>query len=112
MDKDGRPSGSVLRVFEARSKTGCAETLAEKFTTTSVEVVQGQPGNQGYFFGRSIQSEDDVFMFVSVWKDLAAIKVLFGEDWESSYLPPGYADLIEDCSLKHIALARDWYSSE
>jgi len=34
----------------------------------------------------------------------------FGADWESSFLPPGYSELIEGCSVKHFALRTDWHS--
>ena len=81
--------GSILRVFEARAKPGCADSLAKKFATTSVDVVRNQPGNQGHFFGKSVSDEDDVFLFVSVWRDLNAVKTRFGDDWESSFLRPG-----------------------
>jgi hypothetical protein len=66
-------SGSILRVFEARAKLGCADSLAKKFATASVDVVRNQPGNQGHFFGKSVSDEDDVFLFVSVWRDLNAL---------------------------------------
>lgn len=101
-------SGSVLRVFEARVKAGQAETLREKFATTSVDVVLNQPGNQGHFLAKQISDDGETLVFVSVWKDLASVKNLFGDDWESSYLPPGYADIIEEFSVKHIALEWDW----
>ena len=81
-------SGSIMRVFEARAKPGCADSLATKFATTSVDVVKNEPGNQGHFFGKSVSSEDDVFVFVSVWRDLAVVKARFGDDWESSFLRP------------------------
>ena len=67
-------SGSILRVFEARAKPGCADSLAKKFATTSVDVVRNQLGNQGHFFGKSVSDEDDVFLFVSVWRDLNAVQ--------------------------------------
>jgi hypothetical protein len=105
-------SGSILRVFEARAKRGCADSLAKKFATTSVDVVGNQPGNQGHFFGKSVSDEDDVFLFVSVWRDLNAVKTRFGDDWESSFLPPRYSELIEECSVKHFALRTDWHSGE
>lgn len=110
MSDDKTFSGSILRVFEARAKQGCADTLAKKLATTSVDVVRSQPGNQGYFFGKSISDENDVFVFVSVWKDLVSIKKLFGEEWESSFLPPGYSELIEECCIRHVVLGRDWLS--
>lgn len=112
MSNDKTFGGSILRIFEARAKQGCADTLAKKLATTSVDVIRNQSGNQGYFFGKSISDESDVFVFVSVWKDLASIKKRFGEEWESSFLPPGYSELIEECSIKHVALGRDWHSNE
>ena len=104
--------GSILRVFEARSKPGCADSLAKRFATTSVDVVRNQPGNQGHFFGKSVSDEGDVFLFVSIWRDLKAVNRRFGGDWESSFLPPGYSELIEVCSVKHFALRTDWHSGE
>ena len=89
------------------------DLLAKKFAMTSVDVVRNQPGNQGHFFGKSVSDEDDVFLFVSVWRDLNAVKTRFGDDWESSFLPPGYSDLIEECSVKHFALRmRPWAGKE
>jgi quinol monooxygenase YgiN len=110
MSDDKTFNGSILRVFEARAKQGCADTLAKKLATTSVDVVRNQPGNQGHFFGKSISDENDVFVFVSVWKDLVSIKKFFGEKWENSFLPPGYSELIEECSIRHVVLGRDWLS--
>lgn len=97
-------SGAVLRLFEARAKQGRADELAQKLATTSVEVVRDKPGNQGYFFGRGVAGDDDVLVFASVWRDLDAVKELFGADWQSSYLPAGYADLIDACSVRHFGL--------
>jgi hypothetical protein len=44
MSDDKTFDGSILRVFEARAKPGCADSLAKKFATTSVDVVRNQPG--------------------------------------------------------------------
>ena len=107
-----RPWPPPLCFLAERKAAGCADSLAKKFATTSVDVVRNQPGNQGHFFGKSVSNEDDVFLFVSVWRDLNAVKTRFGTDWESSFLPPGYSDLIEECSVKHFALRTDWHSGE
>ena len=102
--------GPVLRIFEVRTKPNCAGKLLENFATTSSQVVVGEPGNNGYFFGRCIE-RDNVVLFVSVWKDLAAIQSKFGRDWQVSYLPDGYADLIEDCTVRHFDLPGGWHVS-
>ena len=93
---------SILRVFEVRAKPGQADLLKQKLSDTSVSVVDGEPGNLGYFFGENISSDGNDLVFISVWKDLDSIKVRFGKDWEASYLPEGYDKLIESCSIRHI----------
>lgn len=93
---------SILRVFDVRAKPGKAELLKQKLSDTSVSVVRGKPGNLGYFFGENISSDGSDLVFISVWENLESIKSLFGDDWEKSYLPEGYEDIIETCSIKHI----------
>lgn len=92
----------IMRVFEVRSKPGRAATLKQKLSATSVAVVDGKPGNLGYFFGESLSSDDNDLVFISVWEDLHSIESLFGEAWQESFLPEGYDELIESCSIKHI----------
>ena len=93
---------SILRIFEVRAKPGNVEALKQKLSTTSVSVVNGKPGNLGYFFGENISSGENDFVFISVWEDLESVKSLFGEEWEASFLPEGYDEIIESCSIRHI----------
>ena len=91
----------VLRVFEVRAKPDASGELKEKLSHTSIAVVKGEPGNQGYYFGELQQSDDRDLVFISVWSDMEAVKRRFGEDWAESFLPEGYEELIESCSVKH-----------
>lgn len=100
--------GTIMRLFRARAKNGRAAELLEKFATTSVDVVQDEPGNEGYFFGRGAALNEDTVMFASFWKDLDAVKQRFGPDWQRSFLPPGYEDLMVECSVEHICLSSGW----
>lgn len=112
MQTDYEIARPILRVFEARAKDGRVEELVQKLATTSVGVVAGKPGNGGYFFGRGVEADKDVVLFVSVWKDLNAVKDRFGEEWASSFLPPGYADIIADCRVRHYELTEGWHAQE
>ncbi|MEM9331676.1 MAG: antibiotic biosynthesis monooxygenase family protein [Pseudomonadota bacterium] len=103
---------TILRIFEVKTKPGCAERLLANFETTSAEVVQNEPGNRGYFFGKSIEGDEDVVMFVSVWKDLEAVKARFGEDWQTSFMPNGYEALIDRCSIRHLHVGSDWHVAD
>ena len=100
--------GPLLRIFEVRTKPGCADTLLQNFATTSADVVRGRPGNCGYFFGRCVQGAESTVMFVSVWESLDAVKARFGDDWQVSFMPDGYEDLIEDCHVRHFDMAEGW----
>ena len=101
-------TGPIMRLFEVRVKPGCADDLMGKFATTSADVVRHEPGNKGYFFGQGVAADGDVVVFASFWRDLEAIKQRFGADWQTSFLPPGYEDLIEDCSVRHIDVGGGW----
>lgn len=101
--------GRVLRIFEVQVKEGHVEQLLENFATTSAKVVEGHPGNKGYFFGRCIQGGENMVMFVSMWDDLDAVKRRFGDDWQVSYLPVGYEDLIDSCSIRHVDVSYGWH---
>ena len=94
----------VLRVFEVRARAGCVDALTDKLSRTSVSVVKGKPGNEGYYFGRLEDSDGHDLVFVSVWANSEAIKQHFGKDWASSFLPEGYDALIESCSIKHYSV--------
>ena len=105
----GDQQGPILRLFEVRTKPGCADRLLENFATTSADVVRDEPGNEGYFFGRGIETGTDTVVFASIWADLGAIKERFGADWQVSFLPEGYEDLIEHCSVRHIDMSAGWH---
>ena len=108
MPGDQVAASPIMRLFEVRVRPGSAEELLENFATTSAAVVSGEPGNLGYFFGRGI-GDDDVVIFTSLWKDLDAIKERFGDNWQQSYLPPGYDDLIATHNLRHIDMSAGWH---
>ena len=105
----GAEQGPILRLFEVHAKPGQAAILLEKFATTSAAVVADQPGNAGYFFGQGMLGAEDRVIFASLWSSLEAIQQRFGAQWQDSFLPPGYEDLIAQCSIRHIDLSGGWH---
>lgn len=97
-----RLDNAILRVFDVRAKAGKVDILKQKLSDTSIDVVKGQPGNLGYFFGESLSDDENDLVFISVWRDLDAVKSRFGDNWQVSFLPEGYEALIENCSIRHI----------
>ena len=109
MPSDEVPSGPIMRLFQVRAKPGCADKLVQSFATTSADVVRNEPGNEGYFFGQGISDVDNCVVFASLWKDLDSVKNRFGENWQQSFLPPGYECLIDECSVRHIDMSSGWH---
>jgi hypothetical protein len=68
--------------------------------------VEGQPGLLGYLVAGPASEHQHEFIFASIWADADAAKARFGEQWRVSLLPPGYAELIEECSVDHYHLTR------
>jgi quinol monooxygenase YgiN len=99
-----RPSVPIIRVFRAHARQGCKRALADKLATSSVQVVQGQPGFLSYLVAGPVNESQHEFIFASIWTDADALKARFGQEWRDSLLPPGYAELIEECSVEHYHL--------
>ena len=99
-----RPAVPIIRVFRARARHGCERALADKLATSSIGVVQAQPGFLGYLVAGPANERQHEFIFASIWADADAVKARFGEQWRVSMLPPGYAELIEECSVDHYHL--------
>ena len=102
------PDGAILRLFEVQVKPGAATDLLEKFASTSADIVQHEPGNLGYFFGPGVAADDGCVVFASIWENMDAVKARFGPDWQRSFLPEGYEDLIETCTVRHIEVGVGW----
>jgi hypothetical protein len=94
----------MIRVFRARARQGCERALASKLATSSIEVVQGKLGFLGYLVGGPANESQREFIFASIWANADAVKKRFGDEWRVSLLPPGYAELIEECSVHHYHL--------
>lgn len=102
-------SGPILRLFEARAKTGCSDQLTRKFCSTSAGIVKNEPGNAGYFFGNLLSNDEETLIFASIWVNLEAIQERFGNEWQHSMIPDGYGELIDSCSVRHFDLQGGWH---
>jgi hypothetical protein len=44
-------------------------------------------------------------VFESIWQDLDAVKVAFGDAWQQSHLPEGYSALMTAYSVHHFLVS-------
>ena len=59
---------------------------------------------------RCATTQGDTVIFASLWESLEAIQTRFGADWQVSFLPEGYEDMIAECSVRHIDLSGGWHA--
>jgi hypothetical protein len=46
-------------------------------------------------------------VFESIWRDLDAVKVAFGDAWQQSHLPKGYSALMTADSVHHFLVSEN-----
>ena len=94
-------SGPIARVFRATAAAGCRDELLQKFHSSSAALVNSKAGCLKYRILESVDTSVPEVVFESIWRDLDAVKVAFGDTWQQSYLPEGYSALMTAYSVHH-----------
>src|SRR5215469_5496190 len=95
----------IARVFRATAAPGCRDELLRRFRSSSAALVDGKAGCLGYRILEPIDASALDVVFESIWQDLDAVKGAFGDAWQQSYLPEGYAALMTACSVDHFLVS-------
>jgi len=97
------PSGSrpIARVFRATAAPGCRAELLRRFHSASAALVNSKFGCLKYRILEPIDASAPEVVFESIWQDLDAVKLAFGDAWEQSHLPEGYSALMTAYSVQH-----------
>ena len=81
----------IFRVFRATAAPGCRDELLQRFHFSSAALVNSKMGCLKYRILEPVDASALEVVFESIWRDLDAVKVAFGEGWQQSYLPEGYS---------------------
>jgi len=96
---------TIARVFRATAAPGCRDELLEKFHSSSAALVNSKTGCLKYRILEPIDPTAPEVVFESIWRDLDAVKVAFGDAWQQSYLPEGYSALMTTYSVHHFLIS-------
>ncbi len=94
-------SRPIARVFRATAAPGCRDELLQRFHSTSATLVKGKAGCLKYRILEPVDASAPEVVFESIWRDLDTVKVAFGDAWQQSHLPEGYAALMTAYSVHH-----------
>ena len=99
---DARP---IARVFRATAAPGCRKELLQKFHSSSAALVSSKAGCLGYRVLEPLETSAREVVFESIWRDLDAVKVAFGNAWPQSHMPEGYSALMTTHSVHHFLVS-------
>jgi quinol monooxygenase YgiN len=98
-------SRPIARVFRATAAPGCRDELLRKFHSSSATLVNSKAGCLKYRILEAIDASAPEVVFESIWRDLDAVKVAFGDAWQHSHLPEGYSALMTAYSVHHFLVS-------
>ena len=98
-------SRPIARVFRATAAPGCRDELLQRFHSSSAALVNSKVGCLKYRILEPIDASAPEVVFESIWRDLDAVKVAFGDAWQQSHLPEGYSALMTAYSVHHFLVS-------
>jgi quinol monooxygenase YgiN len=101
----GNGSQTIVRIFRATAAPGCQDELLRRFHSSSAALVNSKAGCLGYRILEPVDASVHEVVFESLWRDLDAIKVAFGDAWQQSHLPEGYSALMTAYSVHHFLVS-------
>src|SRR5262249_8514134 len=94
-------SRQMARIFSAAAAPGCRQELPQTFHSSSAALANSKTGSLKYAILEPVDASAPEVVFESIWSDLDAVKVAFGDAWQQSYLPEGYSALMTAYSVHH-----------
>jgi hypothetical protein len=98
-------SQPIARVFRATAAPGCRDELLQRFHSTSATLVNSKARCLKYRILEPVDASASEVVFESIWRDLDAVKVAFGDAWQQSHLPEGYSALMTAYSVHHFLVS-------
>jgi quinol monooxygenase YgiN len=93
----------VLRIFRARVYPEKRAVFARFLREEAVPNTRAQPGLVDCWAGEPLRDQDDEFVFVSIWRDLASLQAFRGTDLDDPGILPHEVDVIREAVVEHYA---------
>lgn len=91
----------ILRIFRAFVHPGKQDAFRDFFVKTALPLVDGQPGCVSVQIGLPRPETPDEFVMIMVWRDVATLKEIVGEEWREAHVHPDQVELLRETKLHH-----------
>lgn len=94
----------VMRIFRATAKTGKYREFDHFFCNVAIPLIERTEGIIQVLPGAPRTDSPNEFSWVMIWKDLASLRALVADAYQSAHVDPTEAELVEPRMLKHYEL--------
>jgi quinol monooxygenase YgiN len=91
----------ILRVFRAHIYPDKRAVFSRFLREEAIPSTRAQPGLVDCWAGEPMRDEDDEFVFVSIWRDLAALQAFRGADLNDPGILPHEIEIVREASVDH-----------
>lgn len=91
----------IIRVFRAEVHPGKTAEFEQFFRDIAIPKVSAHPGLVAQHTGRPIDDGSREFVYISVWRDVEALRGFAGDDWTLAVIEPEERHLLATTSIAH-----------
>lgn len=91
----------IIRFFRAVVHEGQQDSFRKFFTETALPLIRSQEGLVSVSVGLPHESSPHEFSMIMVWRDLDALRLFAGNDWQSAVIHPDEAHLLRETFVHH-----------
>jgi heme-degrading monooxygenase HmoA len=91
----------IIRVFRPRVQPGMHDEFERFLRETAMPFVSSHDGLVAQHVGRPMTSSPDEFVYIAVWRDLAALRAFAGKDWTQAVVDPSEDHMLRETFLSH-----------
>lgn len=91
----------IMRVFQVTAREGKEEEFRDFSYDTAIPLTKETEGIVQVLPGAPRPESPTEFSFVTIWKDMAALRAFVEEDCRTPHINPAEAELVASRSIKH-----------
>lgn len=94
----------ILRIFRAQVYADKRQAFASYLRDEGLPTTRAQPGLVDCWLGEPLSDEDNVYVFVSVWRDLGSLQAFRGSDLTDPGVLPSEVGVIKEARVEHFVI--------
>lgn len=95
----------VIRIFRPRVQAGMQDEFECFLRETAIPLLSEQDGLVAQHIGLPMPPSSDEFVYVTVWRDLDALRAFAGEDWDRAVIDPSEEHMLRETFISHYTAA-------